>query len=218
MRAQLQLRRCGWFWQRGWAARLRIDPGSRSSPRVPPPHVGATIAELMLDRLMASGACQIVDGQWLEPEGQGRVALRCASLCVMALTLSAAPAVAQTRESPLNITAFAGVAMAPGPHPAIGVAVGLKPRPGPVSLEFEYSRSRSDPVAGVPAIVTFAGNVLVQPPRQRSRFQFYGTFGVGLYAPLRDPSRRRGGEFIKAANRILHATSAEARKSRSLAL
>jgi hypothetical protein len=38
---------------------------------VPPPHVGATIAELMLDRLMALGTYQIVDGQWLEPEGQG---------------------------------------------------------------------------------------------------------------------------------------------------
>jgi curli biogenesis system outer membrane secretion channel CsgG len=38
---------------------------------VPPPHVGATIAELMLDRLIASGAYQIVDGQWLEPDGQG---------------------------------------------------------------------------------------------------------------------------------------------------
>jgi len=38
---------------------------------VPPPRVGATIAELMLDRLMAAGAYQIVDGQWLEPEGQG---------------------------------------------------------------------------------------------------------------------------------------------------
>ena len=38
---------------------------------VPPPHIGATVAELMLDRLMASRACQIVDGQWLEPEGQG---------------------------------------------------------------------------------------------------------------------------------------------------
>jgi len=114
-------------------------------------------------------------------------ALRCASLCVMALTLSAAPAVAQIRESPVNITAFAGVAMAPGPHPAIGVAVGHKPRPGPVSLEFEYWRSRRDPAAGVPAIGTFAVNILTQPSRQRSRFQFYGTFGVGLYALLRDP-------------------------------
>jgi hypothetical protein len=122
-----------------------------------------------------------------------RVALRCAALCVMALTLSAAPAVAQTWESPVNITAFAGVAVASGPHPANGAAVGLKPQPGPVSLEFEYSRSRSDPVSGVPAIETLAANVLVQPQRQRSRFQFYGTFGVGLYAPLYDPSRRRGG-------------------------
>jgi hypothetical protein len=78
--------------------------------------------------------------------------LRCASLCLMALTLLAAPAVAQARESPVNITAFAGVAMAPGPHPAIGVAVGHKPRPGPVSLEFEHWQSRRDPVAGAPAI------------------------------------------------------------------
>jgi Curli production assembly/transport component CsgG len=38
---------------------------------VPPPHVGATIAELMLDQLMALGSYQIVDGQWLEPDGQG---------------------------------------------------------------------------------------------------------------------------------------------------
>jgi len=38
---------------------------------LPPPHVGATVAELMLDRLMASGTYQIVDGQWLEPAGQG---------------------------------------------------------------------------------------------------------------------------------------------------
>jgi hypothetical protein len=120
-------------------------------------------------------------------------ALRCASLCVLALTLSDAPAVAQTWESPVNMTGFAGVAVASGPHPANGVAVGLKPQPGPVSLEFEYSRSRRDQVAGVLAIETLACNILVQPSRQRSRFQFYGTFGVGLYAPLHDPSRRRGG-------------------------
>jgi hypothetical protein len=118
-------------------------------------------------------------------------ALRCASLCVTALTLSAAPAVAQTWESPINITTFAGMAVTSGPHPASGVAVGLKPQPGPVSLEFEYSRSRGDTVSGPPAIATLAGNILVQ--RQRSRFQYYGTFGVGLYAPLPDLSRRRGG-------------------------
>ncbi len=116
----------------------------------------------------------------------GSIALRHAMFCLMALTLSAAPAVAQTRESPVNVTAFAGVAMAPGPYAAIGVAVGVRPRPIPVSLEFEYSRSRSDPAAGVPAIATFAGNLLVQWPRQPSRFQFYGTFGLGLYVLLLD--------------------------------
>ena len=105
----------------------------------------------------------------------------------------ATPAVAQTWESPVNITAFAGVAVASGPHQANGVAVGLKPEPGPVSFEFEYSRSRRDPVAGVRAIETLACNILVQPSRQRSRFQFYGTLGVGLYAPLHDLSHPRGG-------------------------
>ena len=127
----------------------------------------------------------------------GRVALRCATSCVVALMLSTASAPAQTWESPVNITAFAGAAMAPGPHPVIGVAVGLKPRPTPVSLEFEYSRSRSDPAAGVPAIVTLAGNLVVQPLRQRSRFQFYGTFGVGLYVLLRD---RQSSEANDARN------------------
>lgn len=103
-------------------------------------------------------------------------------LAVMALTLSAAPAVAQTQESGVSITTLAGVAIAPGPHPATGIAVGLRPQPGPISLEFEYSRSRSGVVGGEPGILTLAGNILVQPSRQRSRFQFYGTFGVGLYA------------------------------------
>ncbi len=112
--------------------------------------------------------------------------MRHAMLCLMALTVSTASAVAQTRESPVNVTAFAGVAMAAGPHVAIGVAVGVRPRPGPVSIEFEYSRSRSDPPAGVPAIVTFSGNLLVQLPIRPSRFQFYGTFGVGLYVLLLD--------------------------------
>ena len=112
--------------------------------------------------------------------------MRHAMLCLMALTVSTASAVAQTRESPVNVAAFAGVAMAPGPHAAIGVAVGVRPRPGPVSLEFEYSRSRSDPPAGVPAIVTFSGNLLVQLPIRPSRFQFYGTFGVGFYVLLLD--------------------------------
>ena len=68
-----------------------------------------------------------------------------ASLIVQPPTLSTAAAVAQTRELPVNITAFAGGATARGPHAAVGVAVGVRPRPGPVSLEFEYSRSRSDP-------------------------------------------------------------------------
>ena len=98
----------------------------------------------------------------------------------------ATPAVAQTRESPVNITAFCGVAMAPGPHPAIGVAVGHKPHPGPVSLEFEYWRSWRDPIEGVPAIGTFAVNILTELSPRQSRFQFYGTFGAGLYALLHE--------------------------------
>jgi hypothetical protein len=64
-----------------------------------------------------------------------------ASLLVQPPTISAAAAIAQTRESQVSVTAFAGVAMAPGPHPAIGVAVGVKSRQTPVSLEFEDSRS-----------------------------------------------------------------------------
>jgi hypothetical protein len=131
------------------------------------------------------------------------VALRYAMLCVMALTLPAALAVAQTPELPVNITAFGGVAMAPGPHPAIGVAVGVKSsgllsrRPTPVSLEFEYARSRSDPAGGVPAIVTFAGNLLIQPLRQTSRRRFYGTIGAGLFVHLLD---RRSSEANDAWN------------------
>src|SRR5438105_3322371 len=70
-------------------------------------------------------------------------AMRHAMFCLIALTLSTVAAVAQTQESPVNVTALAGVAMAPGPHAAIGVAVGVRPRPIPVSLEVEYSRSRS---------------------------------------------------------------------------
>lgn len=105
---------------------------------------------------------------------------------VMALTLFAAPAVAQPPDSPVSITAFGGVARVFGLHPATGVAVALKPHPGPVSLEFEYSRSRPGPVVSGSGIATFAGNILVQPSRQRSRFQYYGTFGVGLYALMRD--------------------------------
>jgi curli biogenesis system outer membrane secretion channel CsgG len=38
---------------------------------VPPPRIGETVAELMLDQLIAAGSYQIVDGQWLEPAGQG---------------------------------------------------------------------------------------------------------------------------------------------------
>jgi len=109
------------------------------------------------------------------------LAMRHAVFCLIAVALSTAAAVAQTPESPVNVTALTGVAMAPSAHAAIGVAVGVRPRPSPVSLEFEYSRSRSDPAVGVPAFVTFAGNLLVQLPLPPARFQFYVTFGVGLY-------------------------------------
>jgi hypothetical protein len=105
---------------------------------------------------------------------------------VMALMLSAAPAVAQPPDSPVSITAFGGVAMAFGPHPATGVAIALKPHPGPVSLEFEYLRSRPDPFASGSGIASLAGNILVQPSWQRSRFQYYGTLGVGFYSLVRD--------------------------------
>jgi len=117
-------------------------------------------------------------------------ALRVATLCVMALALPAATASAQTDDSRVNLTTFAGVALAPGAHPVAGVAVGLKPpspvspRPTPVSLEFEYALSRSDPAGGVPSIVTVSGNLLVQPSRQPSRLRIYGTVGGGLYVQL----------------------------------
>ena len=107
-------------------------------------------------------------------------------LGVMVLTLSTAAAAAQGLESHINATAFAGAAMTPDPQVAIGVAVGVRPRPTAVSLEFEYSRSGSDPAEGVPAIVTFSVNFLLQFPVQPSRYQFYGTFGVGVYGLLRD--------------------------------
>jgi hypothetical protein len=116
---------------------------------------------------------------------RGITAMRGAIVYLMALTLSTV-AVAQSPESPINVTAFAAAAIATGPHPAIGVAIGVRPRPGPVSLEFEFSRSRSDPTAGVPAIVTFAGNLLVQWPLRPSRIQFYGTFGIGAYVLVLD--------------------------------
>lgn len=38
---------------------------------LPPPRIGETVAELMLDQLGSLGTYQIVDGQWLEPAGQG---------------------------------------------------------------------------------------------------------------------------------------------------
>lgn len=107
--------------------------------------------------------------------------MRHAIFSVIVLTLATAPAGAQGWESPINATAFAGAAMTPDPHVAIGIAVGLRPRPTPVTLEFEYSRSRSDPSEAVPAIVTFSGNILLPFPIQASRYQFYGTFGVGVY-------------------------------------
>ena len=105
---------------------------------------------------------------------------------VMALTLFAAPAVAQPPDAPVSITAFGGMAMAFGTHPATGVAVAMKPHPGPVSLEFEYVRSQPNPVASGSGIATLAGNILVQPTRQRAGLQYYGTFGVGFYSVLRD--------------------------------
>lgn len=105
---------------------------------------------------------------------------------VMALTLFAAPAMAQPPDPPVSITACAGVTMGFGAHPSSGFAVALKPHPGPVSLEFEYLRGRPHPVATGSGIATFAGNILVQPLHQRSRFQFYGTFGVGVYSLVRD--------------------------------
>jgi hypothetical protein len=112
--------------------------------------------------------------------------VRHAMLGVMVLTLSTAAAAAQVLDSPVNATVFAGVAMTPDPHGAIGVAVGVRPRLTAVSLEFEYSRSGSDAAERVPAIVTFSVNFLLQFPVQRSRYQFYGTLGVGVYGLLRD--------------------------------
>jgi opacity protein-like surface antigen len=123
--------------------------------------------------------------------------VRHATSCLLALMLSSTAAVAQTRESPVNVTAFTGAATTPDPHAAMGVAVGVRPRPLPVSLEFEYSRSRGDSTAGVPAVVTFAGNLLVQLPLRSSRLQVYGTVGVGLYRLSLD---RHGSEPNDARN------------------
>jgi hypothetical protein len=48
-------------------------------------------------------------------ERHGSISVRHVLLCLVALTLSIAPAVAQTRDLPVNVTAFTGMAMAPGP-------------------------------------------------------------------------------------------------------
>jgi hypothetical protein len=106
---------------------------------------------------------------------------------LMMLGLSAGAAVAQTPTGPVNLTAFAGAAMVPDAHAVSGIGVGVRPQPGPVSIEFEYSRSRSDPTRPVPAIVTLAGNFLVQVPVRQSRFELYGAFGVGFYVLQPDP-------------------------------
>src|SRR5262245_21774651 len=99
---------------------------------------------------------------------------------LMLLGFSALAAVAQIPVPSVNATAFASAAMAPDARTAVGIGVGALPQPGPVSFEFEYCRRRGDPGTGVPDMVTFAGNVLIQVP-VRTRLQVYGTLGVGFY-------------------------------------
>lgn len=112
--------------------------------------------------------------------------MRHLSLCLFMLAFSTTTAAAQTRDLALNVTAFGGAAAVPGLHGAFGVAVGVKPRPSPVSFEVEFARTRGDSAAGVPAIVTFSGNLLVQVPVRRSRVQVCVTFGVGIYVQQSD--------------------------------
>jgi curli biogenesis system outer membrane secretion channel CsgG len=41
-----------------------VTPGGRT---LPPPHLGATAAQLMLDRLVSSGRYRVLDARWLRP-------------------------------------------------------------------------------------------------------------------------------------------------------
>ena len=117
---------------------------------------------------------------------------------LMMLGVSAAVAVAQTPAPPVNLTAFAGLAMVPDAHAVSGIGVGVRPQPGPVSIEFEYSNSQIDRTRSVPSIVTLAGNFLFQVPVRQSRFELYGAFGLGFYVP--QPDRQRGEDADSAWN------------------
>jgi len=110
------------------------------------------------------------------------------------MMLGFAPAaVAQTPPPDVNLTAFVAAAMAPDAHAARGIGVGARPQPGPLSIEFEYCRGRSDPMTGMPSIVTFAANLMVQVPVRR-RLQLYGTVGVGFYVIQSDLDTSEGND------------------------
>lgn len=76
-----------------------------------------------------------------------------------------------------DITAFLGVSPTPNNHSARGFSVGVGLLI--VGFEFEYAQLAEDAFERLPALKTYAGNVLVQTPTDG--VQLYGTAGAEGY-------------------------------------
>jgi hypothetical protein len=94
------------------------------------------------------------------------------TLTLVILAASAAPARA-------DITAFLGVSPTPHNHQVKGFAAGVGLLI--VGFEFEYANLSEDSLEQLPALKTYAGNVLVQTPIEILGTQFYGTVGAEGY-------------------------------------
>lgn len=99
----------------------------------------------------------------------------------IARVLSAATVILATTAVPAraDITAFLGLSPTPERHTVKGFSGGLSLLV--VGFEFEYSHLGEDTEAGLPALKTYSGNVLVQTPIELKGTQFYGTAGAGGY-------------------------------------
>ena len=78
-----------------------------------------------------------------------------------------------------DATLFIGSATSPATAATKGLAIGFGILV--VGFEFEFADQSSDPAAGLPALRTGMGNLLLQTPFPVARTQFYFTVGAGGY-------------------------------------
>ena len=89
-----------------------------------------------------------------------------------------------------DLTAFAGSESVQARWTTRGIALGFSLRL--IGIEFEYAGAPGDPPTRVASLETGMINLLVHTPLDGlRRFQFYGTFGAGVYRARLDTSESR---------------------------